>query len=194
MNRIWLTFWQWGDLIYRRARRFDYQDLQGNNVFRVRVRPYDGPDLPMPDGKLVKHGEWVGFLHIYNLRLQQLLHDVASENRRSLLVIREVKRSLPELAEFVRRHPRGSKIRALMGVTLLSRGVEPFGFTVMNVEDTRWFRFKAWYMRLMMRVVHPEGRKRLQEGEQRLPLRRVVLPVDELLRRYGTEHEAGKTW
>ncbi|TCP59453.1 hypothetical protein EV586_101672 [Tumebacillus sp. BK434] len=185
MNRIELTLWKWGDILYRMVRRFDYEDRQGKNIFRIRVRHYTGPDIRLPDGKEIHSGDWVGFLHFYNLRLQQMLHGVKSDNRRGLIVLRETQRSLPELVEFLRKHPRGERIKALIGVTLLNRGVEPLGFTVQDVPPTRWYRFKAWYMRLMMLFCHPEGRRRMTYQGKSLPLKRVLIPVEDLIRRYG---------
>jgi hypothetical protein len=185
MNRFSLGLWRIGDQIYRRVRRFEYQDLQGKNVFRIRVRHYAGPELALPEGVRIRGGDWVGFLHFYNLRLQELLQGVRSENRRVLLVMREVKNSLPELADFVRHHPHGERIKALIGVTLLNRGVEPLGFSVAEVPDTAWFRFRSWYMRWMMAFCHPDGKKRLTVRGQPLRLMQVMLSRDELLRRYG---------
>jgi hypothetical protein len=185
MNRAWLALWKCGDHVYRKIRRFDYQDLEGRNVFRVRLRTYKGPTVSLPDGDEVRHGDCVGFLHLYNIRLQQLLQEIKSENRRVIVVAREVQRSLPELAEFVRTHPGGQRIKALIGVTLLNRGVEPLGFTVSPVPDTWWFRFKNRYMRLLVVLCHPDGRKRLKRGHRALMLKRVVMTVEELFRRYG---------
>jgi hypothetical protein len=185
MNRVELTLWRWGDLVYRWLRRFDFEDRKGKNIFRIRVRHYTGPSIHLPDGNKIQEGDWVGFLHFYNLRLQQLLYGVKSENRRGLIVLRETQRSLPELVEFIKKHPRGERIKALIGVTLLNRGVEPLGFTVQNVPDTLWFRFKAWYMRMMMRLCHPEGRRRLLYKGKALTLKRVLIPVEELDKRYG---------
>ncbi|MGZ4134000.1 MAG: YkoP family protein [Tumebacillaceae bacterium] len=185
MNGVWLALWQCGDHIYRKLRRFDYQDLEGRNVFRIRLRTYEGPDVQLPDGSEVKQGDDVGFLHLYNIRLQRLVKDIKSENRRVLVVAREVQRSLPELAEFIRTHPRGQRVKALIGVTLLNRGVEPLGFTVSKLPDTAWFRFKNWYMRLLVVLCHPDGRQRLRRGHSSLMLKRVVMTVEELFRRYG---------
>jgi hypothetical protein len=53
------------------------------------------------------------------------------------------------------------------------------------LPDTRWFRFKNWYMRLLVVLCHPEGRKRLKQGHSSLMLKRVVMTVEELFRRYG---------
>jgi hypothetical protein len=183
MNRVLLALWQVGDHLYRRIRHFDYEDLDGTNIFRIRIRHYAGPDIFLPGGGVVEDGDWVGFLHFYNMRLQNVLKGIQSDTRRGIIVAREVRRSLPELAEFVRNHPRSARIKALMGVTLLNRGVEHFGFTVMNVPDTAWYRFKNWYMRLMMALCHPNGSQRLQVREMKI--KRVVLPAEELFRRYG---------
>ncbi|KEO84445.1 YkoP family protein [Tumebacillus flagellatus] len=185
MNRAMLACWRLGDTVYRRLRHFDFEDLDGTNIFRIRIRHYAGPAFDLPGGDVVQDGDWVGFLHFYNMRLQGILQNIQSENRRVLLVAREVKRSLPELAEFLRKHPRGERIKALMGVTLLNRGVEPFGFTVMNVPDTAWFRFKNWYMRLMMAFCHPDGFRRLSRRDEAMCIKRVVMPADELFFRYG---------
>ncbi|MFD2168769.1 YkoP family protein [Tumebacillus lipolyticus] len=185
MNRIELLLWGWGDVLYRLLRRFDFEDRRGKNIFRIRVRHYAGPVIRLPDGQEIHEGDWVGFLHIYNLRLQQMLHGVKSDNRRGVIVLRETQRSLPELVEFLRRHPRGERIKALIGVTLLNRGVEPLGFTVQSVPDTGWFRFKAWYMRLMLLICHPEGRRLSRKREKAFALKRVMISVEELVRRYG---------
>ncbi|ASS75123.1 hypothetical protein CIG75_09120 [Tumebacillus algifaecis] len=185
MNRIELTLWKWGDVLYRMIRRFDYEDRQGKNIFRIRVRPYSGPAIHLPGGEAIQSGDWVGFLHFYNLRLQQILHGVTSDNRRGMIVLRETQRSLPELVEFVRKHPCGERIKALIGITLLNRGVEPLGFTVQSVPETSWFRFKAWYMRLMIRFCHPDGKRRVKHQGKDLPLKCVLIPVEDLIRRYG---------
>lgn len=184
MNRLGLLIWRWSDVVYRRIRRFDFQDLNGDNVLRVRVRPYQGPDFALQTGEEIKQGDWVGFLHFYNLRLQQMMSQIKSENRRGLILAKEMQRSLPMLAEFVRQHPRGERIKALVGITLVNRGVERFGFTVTELPDTWWYRFRAWYMRLMILICHPQGRKRLRQGHD-LKIKRVVLPSGELFRRYG---------
>jgi hypothetical protein len=107
MNRVMLACWRLGDGVYRRLRHFDFEDLNGSNIFRIRIRNYAGPAINLPNGSVVEDGDWVGFLHFYNMRLQGLLQGIQSDNRRGLVVAREVKRSLPELAEFIRRHPRG---------------------------------------------------------------------------------------
>lgn len=185
MNRVSLALWQWSDHIYRRIRRFDFEDLQGRNVFRVRVRLYKGPAFALENGQEVKRGDWVGFLHFYNLRLQQMMQGIQSDNRRSVLMLREVQRSLPELAEFVRSHPRGERMKALIGITLLNRGVEGFGFTVSDVPDTSWYRFRRWYMKWMIRLTHPAGNERLKQKQGAMELKRCVLTRDELFRRYG---------
>lgn len=185
LNRVMLALWQAGDQVYRRIRRFDYEDLDGTNIFRVRIRHYAGPMIDLPDGEVVREGDWVGFLHFYNMRLQKLLQGIQSENRRGLVVAREVRRSLPALAAFLDQHPRSTRIKALMGVTLLNRGVEPFGFSVAKVPDTRWFRFKNWYMRWMMVICHPDGIQRLARREEAMVIKRVIMPCAELYRRYG---------
>ncbi|HEU4965285.1 MAG TPA: hypothetical protein VFV52_15760 [Bacilli bacterium] len=185
MNRVLLKLWRIGDGLYSRVRRFDFEDRWGTNVFRVRVRPYVGPTVALPGGEVVRGGDVVGILHLYNLRLQEMLQEIKSENRRVLMVKREVQRSLPQLAEFVRSHPRGQRIKALVGVTLLTRGVEPLGFIVTPLEDTAWYRFKNWYMRLFVRLCHPDGGRRLKGKKQPMRLKRIVLSLEELYGRYN---------
>jgi hypothetical protein len=54
-----------------------------------------------------------------------------------------------------------------------------------KVPDTAWFRFKNWYMRLMMAFCHPAGTKRLTRRDEALSIKRVVLTAEELFGRYG---------
>ena len=185
MNRLGLTLWRLCDPVYRWARRFDFEDIGGTNVFRIRVRRFKGPDFVLPNGEALRRGEWVGILHLYNVRIQELLKGIRSENRRTLLMAREAKGSLPGLAQFVRDDPRGQRIKALIGVTLLNRGVEPLGFHVKPVPDTRWYRFRNWYMLRILSFCHPDGSQRLKRRRDALVLKRVILLKDELFRRYG---------
>jgi hypothetical protein len=185
MNRWGLWLWQCADGIYRRIRHFDYEDMQGENIFRIRIRHYNGPEFRLPGGEEVRRGDWVGFLHLYNMRLQRLVQGIQSENRRSLMIVREAKRSLPELAAYLQRHPRGERIKTLIGVTLLNRGVEHLGFQVMTLPDTWWYRFRNWYMLHILAWCHPDGRRRLQRRREALVLKRLVLPREELFSLYG---------
>lgn len=184
MNGWMLAAWKAGDVVYRKFRKFDFEDCRGHNIFRVAVKPYRGSDVQV-GGQWLRRGDKIGELHLYNYRLQTVLHGMTSEVQMGLVGLREVRKSFPPLADFLRGCSKGQEVTALVGVTILHRGAASLGFDVFDLEDSWYKGFKTCYMRWMLRVCHPSGRKRLKTSGEHLIPKRVVMMRDVFFHRYG---------
>lgn len=184
VNRWMLTLWRMGDVVYRRWRSFDYDDRRGNNVFRLTIKPYRGPDLRIGE-QWLRRGDLVGELHLYNYRLQQMLQGISSEIQLGLVALREVRNSLPPLADYLDLHPAGYHVKALVGVSILHRGAASIGFHVFDLEAGWRKHFKTSYMRWLMRLCHPAGAKRFSGKGNLLIPKRIVMMKDVFALRYG---------
>lgn len=178
-----LLTWQIWDQIYQHCSRLQYVDKE-NAIFRVVLLRYHGNSLPTRDGTVISNGDTIIKLHIHNCRLVSQLEGATNPARLGLVLRREVLNSLPYLAEFVLEHPQYQDIKGIVGTTMLHRGVKTLGFDVMDVPETPFYVYKNWYLKLMMQLMHPDGRERIKGKEEQLKVKRVYISKEELIRRY----------
>ncbi|TCS73197.1 YkoP family protein [Effusibacillus lacus] len=184
MNRLLLSAWKTGDVLYRKCRKFDFDDSKGDNIFRIIVNNYHGPDLQVR-GTWLRNGDRIGELHLYNYRLQKILANATFETQLGLVALREVRKSFPSLIDFMNLSPKGQSIQALVGITVLHKGAASLGFDVFDLDESWYKHFKAFYMRWMMRVCHPYGSERFNSRGESLIPKRVVMMRDSFLSKYG---------
>jgi hypothetical protein len=185
MNVGLLTAWRFWDSIYYQFTRLQYVDKESGNIFRIVVLQYEGSPIQTSDGVEIRTGDMIARLHIHNCRLAHLLRGIDNENRMVMIVLREIKRSLPRLAQVIVYHPKFHEIKGLIGTTMLHRGARPMGFDVADMEAGMYQRFKTVFLKTMLTLFHPEGMKRLKRKPEHLVPKKVFISVDELLRRYG---------
>ena len=185
MNTGLLMLWGYWDSIYQRCTRLRYVE-KGNNIFRIVLLRYRGEPLITSDQRIINPGDLILKLHIHNYYYATLCKGIKNDLRLALLLRRHILLSLPKLAAYLERLERQEEIKGIVGTTMLHKGVEPLGFSISDVPMTWFFRYKRWYLRLMLRIIHPEGKRRVQSWKQEMPLKRVYMSKDQLLGRYGS--------
>lgn len=185
MNTGLLMLWGYWDSIYQRCTRLRYVE-KGNNIFRIVLLRYRGEPLITSDQRIINPGDLIVKLHIHNYYYATLCKGIKNDLRLALLLRRHIMLSLPKLAAYLERLERREEIKGIVGTTMLYKGVEPLGFSISDVPMTWFFRYKRWYLRLMLRIIHPEGKRRVQSWKQEMPLKRVYMSKDQLLGRYGS--------
>ncbi len=180
LNVAMLTLWGIWDKIYHCCRRLHYIQRE-QNIFRYTILPYRGEKLETKNGYVIQKGDLVIRLHIHNYLLAKRSKGIHSDVQIGLALVREVKRSLPQLANVVKSHPKEREIKGIVGTTLLFKGSGQLGFSISPVPDIWYFRFKRWYLTLLKIVMHPSGRKAPTSME---PLTRVYMAKKELLDRF----------
>ncbi|MGG4456510.1 YkoP family protein [Brevibacillus porteri] len=183
MNTSLLMLWGYWDEIYQRCTRLTYIE-KGNNIFRVVVLRYRGEPLFTTDNCIIHDGDLILKLHIHNYYFATLCKGVKDELRLALLLRRLTLQSLPQLATFLDSMENKDQIKGIVGTTMLHKGATPLGFSISDVPMTWFFRYKRWYLRLMLRIVHPNGKRRVQSWNHEMPLKRVYMSKEFLLNRY----------
>lgn len=183
MNTGILILWGIWDELYQRCTRLRYIE-KGNNIFRIVRMRYRGEPLVTSDNRVISKGDLILKLHIHNYYFATLSKGVKDDLRVALLLRQQIMRSLPQLASYLNNMEERDEIKGIVGTTTLNKGVTPLGFSVSNVPMSWFFRYKRWYLKLMIRFIHPDGKKRMKTWDQDVPLKRVYMSKEELLRRY----------
>lgn len=183
VNASLLYAWRLWDQIYYYSSRLQYVN-KNHNVFRVVLLPYWGPELKSNQGMKIEKGDLIVKLHLHNCRLAEIIHHNKNAKALGILLLREVRNSLPGLASFIARHPKSEQIRGVVGTTFLHRGVESLGFSKSPPTMTMTYKIKNYYLRWMLRLMHPDGKERLGRQSEKLTISRVFMTKEELFERY----------
>ncbi|MFD2369318.1 hypothetical protein ACFSO0_04895 [Brevibacillus sp. GCM10020057] len=188
MNSSLLMLWGVWDNIYQRCTRLRYIE-KGANIFRVVPLRYRGETLVTTDHKRIHNGDLILKIHIHNYYFATLCKGVKDDLKLALLLRRHIMQSLPKLAHYLETLENKEDIKGIVGTTMLHKGVQPLGFSISDVPMNWFFRYKRWYLRLLLRIIHPDGKRRVQAWNHEMPLKRVYMSKETLLARYGSGNQ-----
>jgi hypothetical protein len=157
-------------------------------MLHFRSRVYHGARVEMEHGYVMQNGDPIIELHFDNQKLFELGVTSRSTMHLAIRMIRMMEQQLPDLAQVVAADPKLRSAKALYGVSMINRGPEKFGFTVHELAPGPFSLASKLYLRLLLSVIHPAGQKRLKQRTDQLVPKMIVMPVEELLQRYGQQH------
>lgn len=165
--------------------------VEAGSIIGYAVRRYPNRSITGNDGFTVVKGEPLMELHL-DSRLIEARTAGFSAHQRILYLRRELIAGLRGFAHLVKTDPTLAEIRGVWAFTLLNRGVEPLGFTVVDVPPnfTRWIT--TLYMKRLLSAYHPEHEGRLQQREEELVTKEIFMSRSMLLSRYGEERRKGR--
>lgn len=154
-------------------------------ICTVMVRKYHGAPIACEDGSCIRAGDWIGELHLDNAKVLDLLHSRGT-GRAALVVARQAGDAMEQISRAMAFHPQMSRVKALIGVTLLHRGLtHGLGFEQHEMRS-RVFRFlTTMYLRTLLSVMHPDGSKRIGQRKERLVPIMLVHTRGSLRARFG---------
>ncbi|MDB5085901.1 MAG: polysaccharide deacetylase [Bacilli bacterium] len=160
-------------------------------IFKVFITKHHGRSIACNDGTSIQSGDWVGELHLDNQIILQLLRQEGSD-RVALTLSRMVRDALIEMSKAIDTTPELAKVKAFTGITLLHRGIRGLGFELHQLKSN-WFRnFSMLYLRFLLRVFHPHGKKRVSHSRQKLVPMMLVMTRESLLNRRPVEIKKGE--
>lgn len=175
-----LRAWQWWERLARAV--WPAQPIPGaeDGILRMRFATYSGSPFQLPDGTMVRAGDLVGEMHLDNLALVR----TAADSKWNTVV--RMKSDLAALAHWSTAADFPADVRAIWGLSLLSRASAILGFTVRRPPMSLRLRFERVYMSGLLRIYTVEGIERLQRGSttDRYP-HELWMSLGELRRRYG---------
>ncbi|MEN1987827.1 polysaccharide deacetylase family protein [Paenibacillus hubeiensis] len=162
-------------------------------MLHYRTRVYHGAQIELEGGKWLRNGDPMIELHFDNKKLFELGSTSRSSMHLAIRMIRTMEQQFPDLARQIAADPELSSAKALYGVSMINRGPEKFGFTVRDLPPGPFSSASKIYLKLLLSVIHPSGTKRLRERSEQLVPKLIVIPLEDLLQRYGqTEFVAAK--
>lgn len=146
-----------------------------------RLRSYKGLPVKLGVNEILLKGDQVIELHIDNRQLFELGLHSRSTAQLAIRMIRRMNQELPVLAERIAADEKLGKAKALYGVSMLNRGPEKFGFTVLDLPDGWFARSTKMYLSVLLSVIHPAGGARLKERSELLVPKLILMPISQLL-------------
>ena len=184
----WQRLGQRLDHLITRLLKFQHLHYRDGHptLLSVRLRRYRGRALMLNDGTCIRPGDAIGEIHFHNGVLKELVaarDGPAQAGFAALRVLKELKRSLGELARWAATHQEG--VKAVMGITVLHRGAERLGFTLCELPS--WLKIPArLYQGWLLAAYHPQGLPRVRLHHRKIVPRMVAMGTRELIRRYLT--------
>lgn len=156
-----------------------------NTMLKLRVRAYSGDrEIELEDGEVIRKGDQIAELHLDNELLFQLGADARSTMHLTVQLIRRMEQLLPQINELIMHHPDFKNVKGLYGISIIHRGTTRFGFTVIDLPEGLFSYFTRLYLRLLMYVIHPQGKERMQTKSELLVPKIIAISKQELANRY----------
>ncbi|MCI3923690.1 polysaccharide deacetylase family protein [Paenibacillus sp. TRM 82003] len=160
-----------------------------NSFLHYRVIDYRGESIPLSEGQTLRSGDRVVELHMNNELLYEFGKKARSPVQLAIQLIRAMEKTMPMLAESLVRRKDVDSIKAVLGTTMVNRGVEQFGFTVADMPKGAFSFTTRIYLKFLLSVIHPQGKDRLGQRAEMLVPKRIAISMQEVSRRYGAAVE-----
>lgn len=140
-------------------------------ICKVMIKKHKGESIVCADSTIIDKGDLIGELHLNNKMILTMIKSQGSD-RTALMTARLVRKSMKQISEAFTSQPEFSEVRALVGITLLHRGLtHGLGFEQQPMKSGLFQRVTTAYLRLLLSVLHPEGKKRIgRKTEQLIPM------------------------
>jgi hypothetical protein len=156
-----------------------------NPLLKVRVREYTGNQtITLDDGEQITKGDLVAEIHLDNRILFQLSTSAASEMHLAIQIIRMMELFMPQINILLQNDPLWRDVKGLYGISLIHRGSRKLGFSVIDLPKGIFSFSTQLYLKLLLLVLHPQGKKRLQSKPQLLVPKIIAISKKELMSRY----------
>lgn len=167
MQDIWLV-WERG---FDWVSRFRGLHTSHFGIFKIMIKKHRGERLVCADSTIIRNGDLVGELHLNNKAILTLVKSEGPD-RAALMTARLIRKSMQQISEAFASQPEFREVKALVGITLLHRGLtHGLGFEQQPMKSDLFQRMTTAYLRLLLAVMHPEGQKRIgRKTEQLIPM------------------------
>ncbi|MEO3945546.1 polysaccharide deacetylase family protein [Gorillibacterium sp. CAU 1737] len=184
-KRVFIRLWMVWERLFIRV--FHIVPIDPDNTFlQIRVREYTDPKpLTLEDGEVFAKGDRILELHLNNDTLLELGRTSRNSTHLAIQMIRRTRELLPQITRLIENDPAYRDVKGLYGITLINRGPEQLGFTVFDLPSGPFAYFTKVYLRLLMYVIHPDGKDRLKTKSDLLVPKIIAISSKELENRYA---------
>ena len=168
-------------------RLFHVKPVDPDNTFlQIRLREYtDSTPITLEDGEVFAKGDQILELHLNNDTLLELGRTSRNSTHLAIQMIKRMRALLPQITHLIEHDPDYRNVKGLYGITLINRGPQQLGFTVLDLPKGPFTLITKLYLKLLMYVVHPKGKERLKTKAELLVPKIIAISVKELEHRYA---------
>ncbi|WP_353892589.1 hypothetical protein PRVXH_001945 [Proteinivorax hydrogeniformans] len=145
MKKSIINIWGILDVIY--AKLMGLYNIkktnQDDSIIRVRFVKHWGSDITLEDGTTITKNDLLLKIHLHNVKFIKELSNIKSPIRKGMYAYREVEQAMPGLASFIETHSNYKEIKAVVGVTMLTKGTYRLGFEEKLIKNFcyRWIKY-----------------------------------------------------
>lgn len=157
MQLVWMT-WEKG---FGFISRFRCRHIISFGICTIMIKKHKGEDIVCQDSTIIQQGDLIGELHLHNKTILMLMKSLGP-TRAALKTTRLAGKALLEINEAFESRPEFKEVKAIVGITLLHRGLtHGLGFEQQPLHDGIFRSLTTVYLRLLLAVLHPDGNKRI---------------------------------
>lgn len=154
---------------------FRLHPVGDGSFMHYRIVKYSGPELVLRDESRIQHGDLVAEMHFDNETMYRIGMQSKSALQIALRLIRETKLALPDLSRQISVLHREQPIKAAFGISMVNRGSEGLGFDTFALKPGLFSKMTNWYLKLLMSIIHPEGKKKVRRQREKLEPRMILM-------------------
>lgn len=186
MKRFIVALWMKWEKFFKIL--FHVKPIDPDNKFlSIRLRAYHGPTIQLADGEEIRKGDRIAELHLDNELLFKLGSGARSSMQLAIQMLRATEQLLPKISHLLIANPAFRDVKGLYGISIIHRGTQKLGFTVFDLRKGIFSFLTKYYLRLLMMIIHPEGKKRLKTRSEMMMPKIIAMSTKELLARYQTD-------
>lgn len=179
------SLWMMWENLFAVITKFRSQSVWRYGICKLVVLKYHGESVVCQDGHRILPGDWVGELHLDNRQVVQLTRTLGAD-RAGIRIARMLREAMKEISRELDSNPELSKVQALTGITLLHRGIiHGIGFDQHPIKSKWQRRWYGIYLRFLLRMLHPEGKQRVEDSTEKLSPMMLVLSKQSLKARFA---------
>lgn len=167
MQSIWMVW----EKVFSWTARVRGSHSLSFGICKVLIKKHRGDNILCLDSTLIGDGDLIGELHLDNEFILMLIR-TEGPDRAALKTARLARKAMQQISEAFEGQSEFRHVKALVGVTLLHRGLtHGLGFEQQPLKSGMFQRITTAYLRLLLSVMHPEGKKRIgRKTEQLIPM------------------------
>ncbi|MGN7358632.1 YkoP family protein [Paenibacillus sp. SAF-054] len=179
------SVWMAWESVFDQITKLRSASVRKYGICKLVLRRHHGKSLECQDGHSIHDGDWIGELHLDNRQVLKLSKEIGPD-RAALMTARMLRRSMKQISLALQTEAQLMEVKALTGITLLHRGIiHGLGFELHPLESKGFRVFSTYYLRLLMRVLHPVGRERTKQNTAKLVPRMLLMTRESLMERYS---------
>lgn len=144
MRKFFLKVWYALDPLYSALIRLQplVPASQEDIVFRTRLTKFNGKNVLLSDGTEIHKNDILLKIHLYNIKLLYNHSHIKNDLVKGKMMYKKVRNSMPDLADFIKNHPKESEIKGIIGITTINNGFHLLGFESKYPSNKLYAYFK----------------------------------------------------